>query len=306
MSKDSFVLINKQGIVCDRKIMKTWFWIISWSLSILAITGNGFIIFLVWSKRQLRTKTNAFIVSLAVADFCVGMSAVPSQFMCVMENGCKFSSNLYPFVWAARNLFAYASATNLCCLVLDRYIAVVKPLKYLTFMKRRRVIQMVSASWAISFAVVTVQTMHKLFFKENSILFHFSVCLIFITEFFTSVMLIFCFVSIFRVVIKHNRAARSLAKQLRFNHRVFFKTHEKSAIIMMGIVISLFLVCYGIYIRCTVILLYHRKNVCKDVFYKIPVLVLNSAINPLAYSFFKRDINEEFKRRLCFAVLIRR
>ena len=140
MSEDSFVLINKQGIVCDRKIMSTWFWIISWSLSILAITGNGFIIFLVWGKRQLRTKTNAFIVSLAVADFCVGMSAVPSQFMCVMENGCKFSSNLYPFVWAARNLFAYASATNLCCLVLDRYIAVVKPLKYLTFMKRRRVI----------------------------------------------------------------------------------------------------------------------------------------------------------------------
>ena len=174
-------------------------------------------------------------------------------------------------------------------------------------MKRRRVIQMVSSSWAISFAVVTVQIMYQLFFKENSILSNFSVCLIIITEFFSSLMLIFCFVSMFRVVVKHNRAARSLAKQLRFNHRVFFKTHEKSAVIMMGIVISLFLVCYGIYIRCTVILLYHHgKNVCKDVVYKIPVLVLNSAINPLAYSFFKRDINEEFKRRLCFAVLIRR
>ena len=173
-------------------------------------------------------------------------------------------------------------------------------------MKRRRVIQMVSSSWAISFAVIAVQAMYKHFFKENSILFHFSVCLVFIIEFFPSVMLIFCFVSMFRVVIKHNRAARSLAKQLHFNHRVFFKTHEKSAIIMMGIVISLFLVCYGIHIRCTVIFLYHSKYVCKDVFYKIPVLVLNSAINPLAYSFFKRDINEEFKRRLCFAVLIRR
>ena len=306
MSEDSFVLINKQGIVCDRKIMKTWFWIISWSLSILAITGNGFIIFLVWGKRQLRTKTNAFIVSLAVADFCVGMSAVPSLFVCEMENGCKLSFTSRVIVWDARNLFAYASVTNLCCLVLDRYIAVVKPLKYLTFMKRHRVIQMVSSSWVISFAVIAVQAMYKHFFKENSILFHFSVCLVFIIEFFPSVMLIFCFVSMFRVVIKHNRAARSLAKQLHFNHRVFFKTHEKSAIIMMGIVISLFLVCYGIYIRCTVILWYHSKNVCEDVFYKIPVLVLNSAINPLAYSFFKRDINEEFKRRLCFAVLIRR
>ena len=48
--------------------MKNWFWILGWILSILTITGNGFVIFLVGSKRQLRTKTNAFILSLAMAD----------------------------------------------------------------------------------------------------------------------------------------------------------------------------------------------------------------------------------------------
>ena len=41
---------------------------------------NGFVIFLVCSKRQLRTKTNEFVVSLAVADFGVGMIVVPSFF----------------------------------------------------------------------------------------------------------------------------------------------------------------------------------------------------------------------------------
>ena len=30
--------------------------------------------------------------------------------------------------------------------------------------------------------------------------------------------------------------------------------------------------------------------------YKIPLLVLNSAINPLAYAFLKRDIKKEFRR----------
>lgn len=52
--------------------MAIWFWILGWVLSILTITGNGFIIFLVSSDRQLRTKTNALIVSLALADFLVG------------------------------------------------------------------------------------------------------------------------------------------------------------------------------------------------------------------------------------------
>ena len=69
--------------------MKAWFWILGRSLSILTTTGNGFIIFLVCNKRQLRTKTNAFIVSLAVADFCVGMSAVPSRFACEALEMCN-------------------------------------------------------------------------------------------------------------------------------------------------------------------------------------------------------------------------
>ena len=50
-------------------------------------------------------------------------------------------------VWV---FFVCASVTCLV-LVLERYIAVVKPLKYLTFMKRHRVIRMVFTSWVIPF-----------------------------------------------------------------------------------------------------------------------------------------------------------
>ena len=92
-------------------------------------------------------------------------------------------------------------------------------------------------------------------------------------------------------------SARTLAKQLRFNHRVSFKTHnEKSAVIMMGIVIGVFVVCYEIYLRCSLLVLFDTNALCKDEQYKIPVLVLNSDIDPLSYAFFKRDIKKEFKR----------
>ena len=65
-----------------------WFWVLGWFLCIFTMVGNGSVIFPVCSKRQLRTKTNTFIVSLAVADFCVGMIAVPSPFLCKIENMC--------------------------------------------------------------------------------------------------------------------------------------------------------------------------------------------------------------------------
>ena len=132
--------------------METWFWILGWSLSILTIAGNVFIVFLVCRRRRLRTKTNVFVVSPAVADFCVGLVAFLPLFVCEKTTGCSpgaFKENRA--VELKRWLFAYASVTNLCSLVLDRYIAVVKPLKYLTFMTRKRVSQMIFLSGHFQF-----------------------------------------------------------------------------------------------------------------------------------------------------------
>ena len=54
---------------------------------------------------------------------------------------------------------------NLCSVVPDRYTAIVKPLKYLTFMEGRRVIQMVSLSWATPVPNQAVYAIDTLIFK---------------------------------------------------------------------------------------------------------------------------------------------
>ena len=110
---------------------------------------NGFVIFFVCSKRQLRTKTNAFVVSLAVADFAVGMIVVPSLFFCSLATECTPKEGL--IVTFVKVFILFTSGTKLVSLVLECYVAVVKPLQYLTFMTRCRVIQMVVTSWGIPF-----------------------------------------------------------------------------------------------------------------------------------------------------------
>ena len=45
------------------------------------------------------------------------------------------------------------------------------------------------------------------------------------------------------VVRRYERAVRTTAKQLRFNHRVSFKIEEKSAVKLMAVVKGLFLLC---------------------------------------------------------------
>ena len=280
--------------------MDTWFWILGWILSILTITGNGLIIFLVSSKRQLRTKTNAFIVSLAVADAFVGASVVPSLFFCdIIKSGCSWPSASPAWKDLIGMLFCYSSATNLCSLVLDRYVAVVKPLKYVTFLTRRRVILMIFFSWAIPFGFLIISLLLIFYATHHTLLMILSSLMMFLSI-VSCCMLIFCFTSMVLVIYKHDRSAATLAKQLRFNHRVLkFEAHDKSAVVMMAIVVGLFLVCYGIYLRCSFSIFFAGKPITADFEYKIPMLVLNSAVNPVVYAFFKRDIKKEFKRLIC-------
>ena len=235
---------------------------------------NGFVIFLVCIKRHLRTKTNAFVVSLAVADFGVGMIVVPSLFFCSLATECTPRSKEGLIVTYVRVFILYISGTNLFSLVLERYVAVVNPLKYLTFMKHRRVIQMV-----LTFDLARTMLGYL------GLLFEIILC----------VILIFFLASMFFVIYSRDRI---LAEQLRFNHMVArAKTQNKaSAVKWVALITCVLLSCYGIKMRCS--LLFLTGQSCNDFHYKIPLQVINSGINPIAYAFFKRDIQQECKRLL--------
>ena len=237
--------------------METWFWILGWVLSFLTILGNGFTIFLVCSRRNLRTKTNAFIVSLAVADFCVGLSVIPSLFACDITNTCDWPEHYRSWVNIIRLLFSNTSVVNLCLLVLDRFIAIVYPLKYITLMTRRRITQVIFLFWVLTVSYnVLKNTLCIVLYQNKPCPFAIWVMTI-VFEILPCVILILCFVSVIFHVRRHDRSAHTLAKQLRFNHQVSFKTpHERSAVTMMGLVIGVFLVCYGMYLRCSFLILF--------------------------------------------------
>ena len=216
---------------------------------------NGFVIFLVCSKRQLRTKTNTFVVSFAVAGFGVGMIVVPSRFFCSLATECTPRSkerSIAIFLWV---FTLYASGTNLVSLVLERYVAVVKPLKYLTFMKRRRVIQMVLTSWGIPFLfTLPLASIRLIAIDRMETL---SGYLALISEVILCVILIFFLASMFFVVYNLNSRDRTLAKQLRFNQLVTrAKTQNTSAVKWVALITCVFLACYGIMMRCSLLLFY--------------------------------------------------
>ena len=169
-------------------------------------------------------------------------------------------------VWV---FFICASGINLFSLVLERYIAAVKPLKYLTFMKRRRVNQMVFTSWGIPFLFTTAKALFSIrldsFYSHSTIVGY----LYLLFEVILCVILIFCLASMLLTVYKQNSRDHSLAKQLRFNHRVVkVQTRNKSAVRWVVLVTCVFLLCYGIFLRCSLLFLTGHK--CgHDLYYKL-------------------------------------
>ena len=191
--------------------------------------------------------------------FCVGMSVFPSLYFYDGTSVCNWPQAWLSWVNMIRWLLSNAFVTNLCNLVLDRYIATVKPLKYVTFMTRRRVIQMISLSWAIPLDN-DILLITSLIFSAPLVS---SICtwlVVIILEFLPCFMVAFCFANTVHVVYKHDRSERTLAKQLRFNHRVSVNGHDKSAVVMMAIVVGFFLPCYGKYLRCGIEILFNNQR----------------------------------------------
>ena len=241
-----------------------------------------------------------------LADFCVGAFVVSSLFFSDIRGGC-----IWPRPYSScrvdilRWLFAYVSIMNLCSLVLDRYVAVVKPLKYVNFMTTRRITKLIFFSWVIPFCLAVFSVFMSLYSTVSLCRIVVNVCCA-LLEISFSCMLIFCFISMATVVYKQTRSSAILAKQLRFNHQgLTFNTYDKSAVVMLAVVVVFALACFATYLRCSFLQLSgnrrHPHLSCKSDFkFRIPMLVLNSAINPLAYAFFKRDIKKALKGKKRF------
>ncbi|GFR98782.1 5-HT4 receptor [Elysia marginata] len=107
---------------------------------ILTVFGNTVVILAVITHKRLRTITNAFVVSLAVADMCVALFVMPFSIYQQINNKqwflgevlCKLSSSLDV-------MMCTVSIFHLSCLAVDRYLAICRP-----FLHERLTVKLIS------------------------------------------------------------------------------------------------------------------------------------------------------------------
>lgn len=273
-----------------------WVWIPGWFLTLVGIIGNAMVIYLIAAKRRLRTQVNVFILSLAVADLCFSLCYFPAFFTCEFYLTCDRQLRK---IFAA--YFAYTSLTNLCVLTADRYVAIVMPFKYVSFVTSRCVVTMVILSWlfpAVFYFLVAI-TLKQITSEDAVTTFRILTVLLF--QLVPCFSLLLATTQMFYIAYKHSKKMTSLVSQLQFNHPFPHRKQkdgfEISSARLVSLVVFVLVVCYTTdsYFDLRTNFSAFHKSIVTD--YVICLLyITNSVFNPLSYALLKHDIKKEVKR----------
>ncbi|KAK2194220.1 hypothetical protein NP493_1g02001 [Ridgeia piscesae] len=115
------------------------------ALMLFTTVGNGLMIVVLSTRRQLKSVTNMFVISLSVSDLLVGLLVIPINF--VVPTSVFYGYTTCIYCGSTTLTLCLASITNIFAVTIDRYIAIVDPLKYPVRMTRRRAAGAIAFVW---------------------------------------------------------------------------------------------------------------------------------------------------------------
>lgn len=115
-------------------------------IAIFAIFFNIAIIYLYIKNAYIRkSATNMYIISLATADFLVGLVGIPAAILTSIGLPGNFSLCLISTSILLQ--ICTTSIFNLVAVTIDRYMAILRPLRYQTLMSKKKVKVIIALCW---------------------------------------------------------------------------------------------------------------------------------------------------------------
>lgn len=270
------------------------------AIFLLSSLGNSAVVVVIIKHRQLRTVTNAFIMSLSLSDFLTAVLCLPFSFMMLFS---KDGSWMFgePFCIANgffNTCFGIISTLTMTLISFDRYYAIVRQPQ--AKIGRRRAIQLLVAVWfsAVLFSFpwyLLMETsgrlvVHKQGFYHCMYVFHsgtsrmgttYSIALIVVCYLLPFALMCFCHYNICKTVRLSEIRVRPVTT---YAHLLRFYSEMRTATtVLIMIVFSIF--CWGPYCLMGIITALGRYsfNPAMDTL-AIWMAWANGAINPLIYA----------------------
>lgn len=297
-------------------------------IAFVAVVGNGMVIFIICTRRRLHVVTNYFVVSLAAADFFVGLFLPTFLIICHYWSGCEITTFNMFF-----NLFTLVSIASLFVMTVDRYMLIVHPLRYPSHATFRRIFGAIFLSWFLpglfAFSPLFWMFSSSEDAKDIAKKVHAFIAIT-MFEVVPTVILPAMYAHIFFTARRHARQVAVQKTQLEYNSvcdeeennkkdvlempmttgkrisnssqqsKGERKSSESSSIAVLGSVIGFFVLCWSF---DTVISFCTKLELCNisDSLFRVSDLMIfvNSAINPVVYALLKKDIKRELRSMWC-------
>lgn len=270
------------------------------AIFLLSSLGNSAVVVVIIKHRQLRTVTNAFIMSLSLSDFLTAVLCLPFSFMMLFSKDGRWLFG-EPFCVANgffNTCFGIISTLTMTLISFDRYYAIVRQPQ--AKIGRRRAIQLLAAVWfsAVVFSFpwyLLMETsrrlvVHKQGFYHCMYVFHsgtsrmgtaYSVAFIVACYLLPFALMCFCHYNICKTVRLSEIRVRPVTT---YAHLLRFYSEMRTATTVL-IMIVFIIFCWGPYCLMGIItaLGSYSFNPAMDTV-AIWMAWANGAINPLIYA----------------------
>ena len=264
---------------------------------LVAVVGNSLILVSFIKNPSLISPSNIILISLALSDLCVGLVVQPMyiawrfhQFYLINENWSQdilFSVTV--FLSAILCMFSLLTVTVLSA---DRYLALRLHLRYNEFITERRMCCFLGFLCVGSVAICAVTLLFPAY-----------------DEFFGSFIALSCFVvnavlylKIYRVVQRHKRQIHGLQQLDRIqNSGLVNILRFRTSSLAMFYVYLILLLCYLPYTSLAIVFPLFRTNTFVKIAFEASwtLVYMNSALNPMLYSWRLKRIRMAVKDVLC-------
>ncbi|CAL1579927.1 unnamed protein product [Knipowitschia caucasica] len=136
------------------------------SIFLVGVVGNSLTCAVIFQYKVMQTPTNLYLLSLALSDLLVLLVGMPLELLELWQSypfplgeaGCYFKTFLFETV-------CFASVLNVTALSVERYIAVVHPLKVKSLSTRAHVKKVIVLLWVMSMVCAVPNTsLHGILF----------------------------------------------------------------------------------------------------------------------------------------------
>ncbi|XP_068674166.1 adenosine receptor A2a-like [Montipora foliosa] len=301
-----------EGTAKCNEILDLIFSIINGIIALIILAGNSLTCVIFLSTKHLRQQyMNVFLVSLAISDILMAVMVVPGYAAFCTE--CNYLTMDSCWILAQTKDVVFSSTFfSLLAITYDRYLAVLRPLRYNSKMTRRKVICMLVAIWvtpAIVAAARNIWWLTQADEKAREINQVYNVILVFTLVFLPAFVMALVNALIVRAIQTQNRKILPPARNLEVDHKnndIFLKetrsenARKRKGTTACATVVLVFVLSWIPRSVYNFGFVFGNGDLVTPLLVKLSMLflLLQSCANPFIYSFYRADFRQAARQLL--------